>query len=296
VSGTIVGATGDQALAVRDKRSLGSKVLDGNGLVALLTGPVLFLLLLLVLPLLSIGWTAIDSKGVSGALATVRKAIFLDTLGRTAVMAAVVTAACLVFGSVYALAMAVSGRPVRLALSACLLLSFWVSILVRSYGWVLILQPGGALNAALRPLHIVTDFYQTDIGMYPAMVNVMLPYMVLPIYASLMAIKPQTLRAAQVSAASPSLVLRRIVLPQLAPGMLAGAMVVFIISLGFFVTPAFIGGPANMTVAMLIERQFRAVYDFGGAAAMGAVVLSATLAAYILADRFLNLGALWTEI
>lgn len=125
------------------------------------------------------------------------------------------------------------------------------------------------------------------------MVHVMLPYAVLPVYQSLRQIEPTQLRAARVMGARPWLTLRRVVLPQLKPGMLSATVLVFIMSLGFYITPALLGDPTSPTVAGLIGGTFNQPEADNVASAMSLLLLAVVLVIYALADRVLGMSKQW---
>lgn len=258
----------------------------------MLAVPLGFLLVFLALPLTAVVITAFDELGATGFIDTLSKQIFLEALQRTAIMALIVTAICWPLAVIYSLALAMSSKPVRVFLLVSLVLTFWISILVRAYGWVLIEQPAGVLDKALSELGLIDErltLLGTSAGLYPGMVHVMLPFMVLPIYAALRDLDPAQLRASQSLGSSPLRTLWAVILPALRTGSVAGCTLVFIISLGFFITPAFLGGPDALTVATLIDRQFRVVFDTGSAAAMGTILIVVVLAAYVVVTRLFRI-------
>jgi putative spermidine/putrescine transport system permease protein len=272
------------------------RAMEGTGAVWLLAAPVLFLAVFLALPLFFVFATAIDDKGVGGSLDAITSDLFLRAAWRTAVLASTVSAICTLLGLVYALALGVTRGAARGVLLAVIFVSFWVSLLVRTYGWVLIYQPDGPLHdilAGLGLLHGPLDLLKTTAAMYPAMVHIMLPYTVLPLYAAVMSLDRDQVAAAQSLGAKPRLVIRTVILPQLRGAIVAGALLVFMLSLGFFVTPAVLGGPENLTIATVIDEQFNRAYDFGAASAMGAAVLIVVIVVYLSADRVFQRATQW---
>jgi ABC-type spermidine/putrescine transport system permease subunit I len=125
------------------------------------------------------------------------------------------------------------------------------------------------------------------------MVHILLPYMVLPIYAAVASIDPSQLRAARSLGGSSTLVLRSVVLPSLRSGAMAGTVLVFILSLGFYVTPAFLGAPGDRVVAIVIGEVFGRQRDLALASAMGVLMLAAVLLLYFAADRVLRISEQW---
>lgn len=272
-------------------------VWDGSGARWLLVPPAVLLVLGLAGPLVAVVVAGSAGHGPAGMFAEpFRSGLFLRAVWRTLWMSALVTACTWVAGVVYAVALGLAPVWLGRVLSGVLFLTFWVSLLVRTYGWVLTLQPAGALDGLAKALHLSSGdlgLYQTTGGLIPAMVHIMLPYMVLPVYASLRAIDPAHLRAARSLGASEPLILRKVVLPALRSGSAAGAVIVFVMSLGFYVTPAFLGGPNGQLVSVVIGTEFGRLQNLGGAAAMGVVLLAATLGLYLLADRFLKISDQW---
>lgn len=268
----------------------------GSGTGWLLAPPMAFLAIFLVVPLVLIFATALTDKGVAGSVAEVTQPLFVSALLRTFVLAAVVTVICWVVGLAYSLAMTVARGWVRGMLQAILFLTFWISLLVRTYGWIVLFQPRGVLYDLLTWAHLVDgpiEVLQTPWAMYPGMVHIMLPYMVLPIYAALLALDPRQIAAAESMGARPLLVLRQVVLPQIRAGATAGVVLVFILSLGFYVTPAFLGGPNQLTLGTIVQREFGETFDFGAASAMGGALLILVVALFLVANRLFGVTRHW---
>ena len=248
---------------------------------ALLVAPLLlFMLAFYALPVLAMlmrsvaepDWTLGNYAALAGD--TVFVHVFWTTL-RTAVA---VTCGCLVLGFPVAMTLVRPGRTAAVALIV-VLLPFWTSILVRSYAWMVLLGRHGLLNEMLlaggiidRPLRILN----TSIAVHIAMIHILLPYMILPIANALRQIDPSLPRAAQGLGATPYRVFREVILPLSMPGVAAGVLLVFVLSLGFYITPALVGGPRDMTVSMLIAQQVDQL-NWPYAACLSAVLLIATL-------------------
>jgi ABC-type spermidine/putrescine transport system permease subunit I len=267
----------------------------GTGARALLLPPALLLLVGLGVPLVAVLVEAISNLGAGGVVSKpLDTAAFRDGIVTTLLLAVLTTVISLVVGTIYALAMAVVRPGIARALSAVLLLTFWISLLVRTYGWLLALQPNGALDwLAGRSGGEGLGLFQTLPGLVLPMVHILLPYMVLPIYAATQSIDPAQLRAARSLGGSSTLVLRSVVLPALRSGALAGTVLVFILSLGFYVTPAFLGAPSDRVVAIVIGEVFGRQRDLALASAMGVLMLVAVLALYFAADRVLRISEQW---
>jgi ABC-type spermidine/putrescine transport system permease subunit I len=268
----------------------------GSGARWLALPPLALLGVGMLLPTLAVVWIAVTGDdGIGGLFTPLSSGTFRSAVGRTLWLSALCTVLTLGVGVVYALAIALAPRWLSRVLIAVLFLTFWISLLVRTYGWVLTLQPAGALDSLTAELGLAEglDLFQTMPGLLLAMVHIMLPYVVLPVSASLSSIDPTTIRAARSLGAGDGLVLRRIVLPALVSGGVAGAVIVFVLCLGFYVTPAFLGAPQDQLVSTVIGTQFGRLQDLSGAAAMGVLLLLVVLALYALADRFFRISEKW---
>jgi ABC-type spermidine/putrescine transport system permease subunit I len=272
--------------------------LAGTGARALLLPPALLLALALVVPLVAVVVRSAGDLGLGGVVSgPLDNAAFRSGVTTTLVLAVLTTAVALVVGVVYALAMAVARPGLARTLSAVLLLTFWISLLVRTYGWLLALQPNGGLDYVAAEAGLAGDgglgLFQTMPGLVLPMVHILLPYMVLPIYAAVQSIDPSHLRAARSLGAGSTLVLRSVVLPALRSGALAGTVIVFILSLGFYVTPAFLGAPDDRVLAIVIGEVFGRQRDLALASAMGVLMLLAVLVLYFVSDRLLRISEQW---
>ena len=168
------------------------------------------------------------------------------------------------------------------------LLPLWTSVLVRTYAWMVLLGRNGVFNRMLIDAGIVTDplpLLHNLTGVLIGMVHVLLPYMVLPIYGAVKRLDPAIVAAAQGLGASSWRIFWRIYLPLTLNGIFAGSVIVFVLSLGFYITPALLGGGRVMMIAVLIEQQVRETLNWQFAAALSAVLLAFTLAVYALAQR-----------
>ena len=168
------------------------------------------------------------------------------------------------------------------------LLPLWTSVLVRTYAWMVLLGRNGVFNRMLIDAGVTTDplpLLHNLTGVLIGMVHVLLPYMVLPIYGAVRRLDPAIVAAAEGLGASSWRIFWRIYLPLTLNGIFAGSVIVFVLSLGFFITPALLGGGRVIMIAILIEQQVREALNWQFAAALSAVLLAATLAVYALAQR-----------
>ena len=233
-------------------------------------------------------WTL--SNIVSVATDSVSLTVFRITF-RTALIVTVATA---VIGYPVAFGIAQMRRATANALLVLVLLPFWTSVLVRSYAWMVLLGRNGVLNQLMLYLGI-TDaplrLLNTPMAVVVAMTHILLPYMILPTYGVLLDIDRALPRAAAGLGASPLGVFRQVWLPLSMPGAAAGAMLVFVLSLGFFITPALVGGPRDMMIAMLIQQQVDLVH-WPLASALAAGLLLVTLVVLAVCHRALGLDRL----
>ncbi|WP_337875560.1 ABC transporter permease [Elioraea sp.] len=234
---------------------------------------------------------ALDLKrDADGAIvaAPAEQAIFLDVLARTFGISALVTLLCLAAGYPVA-ALLASLEPRRAAvLFAFVLLPFWTSLLVRTAAWVVLLQREGVVNAALLGLGLVEAPLQmifTRFAVVLAMAHILLPFMILPLYAVMRAIPPGLGRAAASLGAPPWLVFLRVTWPLSLPGVAAGSLMVFIQALGYYITPALLGGASDQMISWFIAFYASRTVNWGMAAALSALLLVATAALYAVYAR-----------
>lgn len=205
---------------------------------------------------------------------------------RTVVNALVVTAVTLVLAYPYAYLMTVVGPKSRAVLLALVLLPFWTSLMARNFAWIVILQEGGPLAEATRALglgdHVLLG---TAAGVAVGMIQVLLPYMVLPLYSSMSGIDRRLLSAAASLGAPWRTCFRRIYLPLSMPGVIAGGTLVFVLSLGFYVTPKLLGSPKESLAAQVIGTKVEKLLDFGGAGALSLVLLAVTALLLVAVSR-----------
>jgi putative spermidine/putrescine transport system permease protein len=210
--------------------------------------------------------------------------IFLNTF----LVSGVVTLISVVVGFPVAWMLAIMPRRWSQVVFAILILSMWTNLLARTYAWMVLLQRTGVINKTLmglglidQPLELVNNLTGVTIGM----TYIMLPFVVLPLTGILRALDPAVLQAAALCGATRVQALRRVLLPLALPGILSGALMVFVMSLGYFVTPALLGGTANMMLAELIAQFVQSLVNWGMGAAAAFVLLVITLGLYALQLR-----------
>jgi putative spermidine/putrescine transport system permease protein len=259
---------------------------------ALLVLPAtLFLVAFFVVPLLDVSIRSVTEPpdaGLSNYTRFFEQEANLRVLTNTFWIATLTTLVCLVVGFPFAYLMtAVPGRIAGLLLIA-VLLPFWSSLLVRTFAWQVILRDTGLLNSFLMDLGLTREplpLVRTTTGVIIGMSHILLPFMVLPIWAVLRRIDPEFSRAAANLGASPATAFRRVVLPLSLPGVLAGCLLVFVLALGFYITPALLGGPRDQMISQLIVEQVQRTLDWGFAAAMSVLLMAFTLVTLFVASR-----------
>jgi len=215
--------------------------------------------------------------------------IYLAYLMETFWISAVVVLLCVVIGYPIAYLIATSKPAKQRILFILILIPFWTSLLVRTAAWVVLLQNQGMVNDFLIWLGIADQPFEmifNRFGVYVAMVHILLPFMVLPVYSVMKSISTDYMRAAASLGARPFSAFLSIYLPQTIPGLGAGCLLVFVISLGFYITPALVGGRSDQMVASLIAQFALGTANWGMAAALAVVVLVCVAAIYPIYHRF----------
>lgn len=208
----------------------------------------------------------------------------LVVLQRTFLISASVTLVCVICAYPYAYMMTAVGPKVRLVMILCVLIPFWISGVVRTLSWVILLQDSGVINSGLRAAGLGTvRLIRTPTGVVIGMAQVLLPFMVLPLYSVMRGIDLRLMRAAQSLGARPVRAFLTVYLPLSLPGVYAGAIIVFILALGFYITPALLGGPRSTMLSTLVQNQVLSQLQWGRGGAMGVVLLLATFLLLALA-------------
>ena len=220
--------------------------------------------------------------------------IYLALFGRTFVLSAVITFFCLVLG--FPVAHLLATLPLRKAslLMILVLLPFWTSLLVRTTSWMVLLQGQGVINNALVALRIIGDdgrisMMYNQLGTVIAMTHILLPFMILPLYSVMKTIPPSYARAARSLGATSWTTFRRIYVPQTVPGIGAGAILVFILAVGYYITPALVGGATGTLISNQIAFHMQSSLNWSLAAALATMLLVAVLILYWVYDRIVGI-------
>lgn len=215
--------------------------------------------------------------------------IYLSVFARTFAIGAVVTLAALALG--YPLAYWISTLNERRAnlVMILVLIPFWTSILVRVAAWIVLLQSEGLVNRTLHAMgliHSPLELLFNRVGVYVSMTHILLPFMILPLYSVMKSIPRSYQRAAVSLGSHPFAAFWRVYVPQTYPGIGAGALLVFILSIGYYITPALLGGPNDQMVSYYVAYFTNVTINWGMACALGGLLLAATLLLYVVYGRF----------
>ena len=294
MSSTTLSNTGNEPMNAKELKADG--VREQRMLLSLATPAVLAVIAIIVIP---VGWLFyLSFVGNDGQLTleNYQRMIEYKSYARTFVttfqVSMLTTLLCILIG--YPLAYFLAILPARLAgfFMLAVLLPFWTSLLVRTYAWLVLLQKNGILNdfgmaAGLwdEPLKLVHNLTGTLIGM----AHIMLPFLVLPLYSSMRKIERDMMHAAANLGASPVQAFWKIYFPLSISGMVAGSLIVFVLCLGFYVTPAVLGGGRVVMVATQITAILENQYNWGAASALGVVLLVATLIILVVVSKLFKL-------
>jgi putative spermidine/putrescine transport system permease protein len=262
-----------------------------RGAYALLAPSVILVIGVFVVPLALMLWRAFTDPvaGFGNFSWYVGDDVQRRVLLRTFTTGLEVTVICLILGYPYAYAMVAFGSKVRAVLTMLVLVPFWTSLMVRTFAWVILLQDNGPAHAVLKLIGLgEVRLIRTNLGVVIGMSQILVPFMVLPLYAVMSGIDRRLVLASSSLGARPLMSFARIWAPLTMPGVGAGCLMVFISSLGFYVTPALLGSPDNALISQQIYVQVNSLLQWGRGAAMGVVLLLLTfvvLAVLMLALR-----------
>jgi len=221
--------------------------------------------------------------------------IYVDLYTKTLRIALLITLLTIALG--YPLSYFLAGLPDKTAnlLLVFVLLPFWTSLLVRTTSWIALLQTNGVVNSFLIGIGLINEPFKmlyTEFATIIAMTHILLPFMILPLYSVMRGIDPSYFRAAMSMGAKPIPAFWRIYLPMSLPGLSAGALLVFIISVGYYITPALVGGTDGQMISNLIAFHMQQSNNWGLAAALGSILLAVILLLYWTYDRFVGTKSL----
>ncbi|WP_417261473.1 ABC transporter permease [Celeribacter sp.] len=220
--------------------------------------------------------------------------IYLQLFWRTLMMSMAITLSCIALG--YPVAWLLANLPMRTSnlLMILVLLPFWTSLLVRTSAWKILLQQQGVINDILVWIGLVSDdarlvMINNQLGTIIAMTHILLPFMILPMYSVMQSINPSYLRAAKSLGATDWTAFWRVYFPQTVPGIGAGSILVFILAIGYYITPALVGGTTGTFISNRIAFHISTSLNWGLAAALGGILLAVVLVFYWAYDKFVGI-------
>ena len=240
---------------------------------------------------------ALDLKmGPEGKIITQpeERQIYVKIFLRTLWISLVVTLTCLLLA--FPVSYLLATLPLRISniLMVMVLLPFWTSLLVRTTSWIVLLQRNGVVNDIIVWLGIIDDgsriqMVYNQTGTLVAMTQILLPFMILPLYSVMKTISPSYMKAARSLGASPLRAFARVYVPQTVPGIGAGCLLVFILSIGYYITPALVGGQSGQLISNFIAYHMKSSLNWGLAAALGTILLFAVLSLYWLYNKIVGI-------
>ena len=233
----------------------------------------------------------VDSASGSIVKADPNQSIYVDIFARTFYIGGVVTILCLLLGFPVAYWLATLPEGKSNLLMICVLLPFWTSLIVRTAAWIVLLQSDGLINRSLLFLGVIDAPVQlvfNRTGVIIAMTHVLLPFMILPLYSVMKNIPTNYVRAAISLGAHPVVAFWRVYVPQTVAGLAAGALLTFILAIGYYVTPALVGGAADQMVSYFVAFYTNKTVNWGMASALGSLLLIATLLLYAVYGKLTN--------
>jgi putative spermidine/putrescine transport system permease protein len=264
-----------------------------NGWAVTMVPGLAFLTAFFLIPLGGMVVRSFTDPGPENYKIFVENSLYLHVMYTTLRMSAIVTVTTLLLGYPYAYLMLRGGFRMTTVLGALVLVPFWSSILVRTYAWTVLLQDSGIINSALQRLHLIEaplTLVRNDMGVTIGMTHILLPYMVFPIYAVMLRIDPDLMPAAESLGARPARAFVRVFWPLSLPGVFAGSLLVFVLAIGFYITPAVLGSPSNTMYSVLVVDMVNRQLKFGVGSAMAVVLLLVTLVLVWVGTRVVRLG------
>lgn len=262
--------------------------LTGLGAGWLLLPASLFLAFVVLYPMATMVLRSVTDPSVDNYTMLVETDLYFTVLLQTLQIGLITTLFCLLVGYPYAYLLTRVSGVWRLLLIAAVVLPFWTSWLVRTFAWMSILRDTGVVNEALMSLGVIDEplsLIRNLTGVTIGMSYIMLPFMILPLYATMTRIDWSLVQAAQSLGANRRQAFLRVFLPLSVPGMLAGSFLVFVVSVGFYVTPALLGSPQNMMLGELIVTRFSDNLEFGQGSALSVVLLAVVGLILLIASR-----------
>ncbi|SNY96887.1 ABC transporter permease [Halomonas sp. hl-4] len=274
--------------------SLGYRRREHALMLLLISPAVLVVFVLLLIPL---GWLIGQSFYAEGFTLEhyqriLTEGIYWNTFWVTFRISFIVTLLALLMGYPIAYAASILPRRWSMLILALVILPFWTSVLVRAYAWLILLQRSGVVNESLMGVGLIDAplaLIHNELGTIIATVHILLPFMVLPLYATMQKIPSDLIQAGASLGGSPLHVFRRVFFPLSLSGVLAGMTLVFVLCLGFYITPELVGGGRTVMASMLVSRNIQLYSDWGAASAVSVVLLVCVLIIFYVVSRLVPL-------
>src|SRR5579864_8294724 len=247
---------------------------------------LLFYVAVYVYPLSRLGAWSVYDKGFTLKFYAelFAEGMYLKALSNTLEISVLVTAACLILGYPLSYLIVTTSSTPRRILMVLVLVPFWTSILVRTFAWIVILGNNGLVNRAFTNIGLIDHPIKllfNMVGVQVGMVHVLLPFMVFPLLGVMSRIDLNVVRIARSLGATPSRAFLHVFLPLSLPGVAAGCVLVFLLAIGFYVTPALLGGPGEITLATLIDMMINTLLNWGLAATLGVLLVAVVAAIFV---------------
>lgn len=260
----------------------------------LIAPAVLLMLVFYIYPLIQVLWISVTDPvpGLGNYMELIDRSlihrIWITTI-RVCLITTIITVVC---GYIVAYTMAQVGERQRTWMMFCVLLTFWLSVLIRAFAWVMLLRTQGLINTGLQELGLIDQplrLVRNEFGVIVGMVHFMLPLAVLPIYSNMTGIQSRLVSAARGLGASPWTAFKDVYLPLSKPGVIAATILVFVFSLGFFITPALLGGGKVVMISEYIQVSFEETLRWGQATMLASTLLFSVFLTLALVARFVDL-------
>ncbi|MEX0304754.1 MAG: ABC transporter permease [Leisingera sp.] len=271
--------------------------MTGSGWLLVL--PFLGMLIALYIgPILNILWLSVTDPepGLGNYTQLATSESLIRIIANTLRICLLTTLFSVVIGYLIAYAMVHANSRNQSVMLALLLISFWISVLVRTFSWLMLLGNNGLINNTLEAMNVISEpiaFVRNELGVLIGMVHYMVPYAVLPLLANMQGLDQRVFQASRNLGASGGTTFRRIYLPLTRPGIVAASLLVFILSLGFYVTPAILGGGKVLMVAEYISVQLLVTLKWGTAAMLAALMLLGVMGLLWIMSRFMKLSTVF---
>ncbi|MGN0622685.1 MAG: ABC transporter permease [Oscillospiraceae bacterium] len=267
----------------------------------ILIPPALFLMVFMFIPILKMFMISFqEAKTGAWTLEHYMKffssSVYIKVILLTLKVSLVVTILCLLLGYPVAYVMTKCSRRVSSLIMIAVMIPFWTSLLVRTYSWMILLQSDGLVNQILMKLHIISEPIQlinNTTGVYIGMTHILLPYMILSLYPVMKGIDTNVVDAAQTLGAGKIKAFIKVYFPLSVQGISAGSILVFIMSIGYFITPSLLGGSDDAMISQIIQVQVSKLLDWQFASALSVILLVISLAILYISKKLMKVDKIW---